>query len=167
MLFAQADQSLHFEGFFPAAGANITIAGLDLGVDVPAFSDMWRKAFLRIEWPALPNHVNSALNIVVTLLDSADAGATYQSGAAVITDYQFPTILPAITVSIPGVAVTGAPASQSDVPLPPGLRGPIAVLVVVPAGVGDCTGALFLFRLNPVKNHLNPQKIYDRRQISQ
>jgi len=134
--------SLHLEGFFPAAGQTGILAALDLGVDIGAFSDQWRKSFLRIEWPALPNHTNTALNITVTLLDSADGGTTYQSGAAGTTDYGLPTILPTITVSIPGVAGAGAPASQCDLPLPPGLRGPIAVSVVVPPGTGDNTAAL-------------------------
>ena len=140
--FAQADSSLHLESFFPAAGASITIAGLDLGVSVSDFSDTWRKAFLKIEWPFLPNHTDPTKNIIVTLVDSGDNGVTFASGAAGVTDYGAAFLLPIIQAQIPGVAATGAPAGSSDFPIPPGLRGPIGVLVTVPAGVGDCTGAL-------------------------
>jgi hypothetical protein len=141
-LFAQPDMSLHLEGFFPAAGQSGILAALDLGVDIGAFSDQWRKSFLRIEWAALPNHVDPSKSISVTLLDSADGGQTFASGAAATTAAGAPFILPVISASIPGVAATGAPASFCDVPLPPALRGPIAVSVVMPAGTGDNTAAL-------------------------
>jgi hypothetical protein len=139
--FAQPDMSLHLEGYFPAAGQSGILAALDLGVDVPAFSDMWRKAFLRLEWPALPNHTNASLNVPVTLLDSADGGASFQTGGPANNVSGVPSILPTIQVLIPGAA-NGAPAGNCDFPLPPGLRGPIAVSVVMPAGTGDNTGAL-------------------------
>jgi hypothetical protein len=141
MQFAQPDMSLHLEGFFPAAGQSGILAALDLGVSVPGFSDQWRKSFLRVSWPALPNHSNAALNITVTLLDSADGGSTFQSGAAAFTPAGAPFVLPVISASIPGM-VNGASASFVDFPFPPALRGPIALFVVVPPGTGDNSAAL-------------------------
>ncbi|MEI6198181.1 MAG: hypothetical protein WCS42_28015 [Verrucomicrobiota bacterium] len=124
------DAALHLEVYAPAANANVAINPMDLGVDQPGFSDNWRQGRVRIAWPALPNHTNASLNITVTLQDSGDAGATYANTA------------PQITVNIPGVAANGAAAGYTDVPLPPGLRGPLGLLVAVPAGAGDNTAAL-------------------------
>ena len=124
------DAALHLEVYAPAANANVSINPMDLGVDQPGFSDQWRQGRVRIAWPALPNHTNANLNITVTLQDSGDAGATFANTA------------PQITVNIPGVAANGAAAGYMDVPLPPGLRGPLGLLVAVPAGAGDNTAAL-------------------------
>jgi hypothetical protein len=140
-LYSQPDGSLHLEGYFPAAGQSGILAALDLGVDVAAFSDQWRKSFLRVSWPALPNHTNAALNITVTLMDSADGGSTFQSGSMATTPAGAPFVLPIISASIPGVA-TGAPGSFVDIPFPPALRGPIALFVVVPPGTGDSSASL-------------------------
>lgn len=141
MQFAQPDMSLHLEGFFPAAGQSGILAALDLGVSVPGFSDQWRKSSLRVSWPALPNHTNAALTITITLMDSADGGSTFQSGAAATTPAGASFVLPVISASIPGVA-NGAPASFVDFPFPPALRGPLALFVVVPPGTGDNTQSL-------------------------
>jgi hypothetical protein len=124
------DKALHLEGYFPAANASITISPLDLGVDQPGFSDNWRLGRLRVSWPALPNHTNTSLNLTVTVQDSGDNGVTYANTN------------PLIQVSIPGVATNGAAAGYVDAPLPPGLRGPVALVIAAPAGDGDNTAAL-------------------------
>lgn len=124
------DKALHLEVYAPAANASVSIAPMDLGVDQPGFSDNWRQGRVRIAWPALPNLTDSTKTITVTLQDSGDNGATYANTA------------PLIQVQIPGVATNGAAANYVDCPLPPGLRGPLGLLVAVPAGAGDNTAAL-------------------------
>lgn len=124
------DKALHLEGYLPAANANVTLSPLDLNVAQPGFSDNWRQGRLRVEWPALPNHTNASLTITATIQDSGDLGVTFANAA------------PLIQVQIPGVATNGAAAGYVDCPLPPGLRGPVALLVAVPAGAGDNTAAL-------------------------
>jgi hypothetical protein len=130
------DASLSFEIFIPPANTTITVSAMDLGVDITPFSDNWRQGRLRVTWPALPAHTNPALNITITLVDSGDGGATFQSGATGLCG-----LLPLVQIQIPGIAVTGATANYSDIALPPGLRGPIGLAVAAPAGVGDCTAA--------------------------
>ncbi|MDE2104423.1 MAG: hypothetical protein KGL39_44705, partial [Patescibacteria group bacterium] len=71
------DKALHLEVYAPAAGATATVNPLDLNVDVPSFNDNWRQGRLRITWPAMPNSVNAANAVNVTLQDSNDFGATY------------------------------------------------------------------------------------------
>jgi hypothetical protein len=127
------DAALTLQGFLPAAGAVALISALDLGVDVTAFSDNWRQGRLRVVWPALPNHTNPALNITLTLVDSADGGATFQSGALGTVG-----LLPVIQIQIAG-APGGVVAGFADIPMPPGLRGPIGLSLAVPAGTGDNT----------------------------
>lgn len=132
------DNSLHLEGYFPVAGANVTVGALDLGVDQPGFSNQWRQVRARVAWPALPNHTNTAITVTLTLQDSADGGSTYQSGGSGTA-----LLLPLIQVQIPGVATNGAAAGTVDVSLPPGLRGPISFIAASPANTGDNTAALF------------------------
>jgi hypothetical protein len=139
MIYGQPDFSLHLEGFFPAAGANVTLSCIDPGVDSPGFSNKWRQSWLRVSWTALPNHVDPSKIITVALVDSGDDGVTFASGAAATTADGRPYFLPTIEVLIPGVA-NGAPAGFSDFPWPPGLRGPVGILVTVPVGTGDLTG---------------------------
>jgi hypothetical protein len=131
------DASLQFEVYFPDAGASITVSAMDLGIDIQPFSENFRVGRLRITWPKLPNHTDPTKVITITLLDSGDGGATFQSGATGLGG-----LLPLIQVQIPGVAGTGATANYSDISLPPGLRGPIGLQILVPAGAGDNTAAL-------------------------
>jgi hypothetical protein len=131
------DASLQFEVYLPAAGQSISVNAMDLGIDIQPFSENFRVGRLRIAWPALPNHVAPAKSITITLTDSADGGATFQSGASGTGG-----LLPVIQIQIAGVAVTGSLAAYSDVSLPPGLRGPIGLAIAVPVGDGDCTAAL-------------------------
>ena len=131
------DASLQLEMYFPAAGQGISVNALDLGIDVQPFSENFRVGRLRVSWPALPNHVDPAKIIMITLLDSGDGGETFQSGATGLGG-----LLPTVQILIPGVAVTGALANYSDISLPPGLRGPIGLAVAVPAGAGDNTAVL-------------------------
>jgi len=131
------DASLQLERYLPAADQSIIVNALDLGVDVQPFSENFRVGRLRVSWPALPNHIDPTKVITVSLLDSGDGGATFQSGATGLGG-----LLPVIQILIPGIAVTGSAAGYSDLSLPPGLRGPIGLQIVVPAGDGDCTAAL-------------------------
>lgn len=124
------DKALHLEAYLPAAGASLSIAPLDLGVDTPFASDNWRLGKIRVSWPALPNHTNASLSITATLQDSNNGGTSYANTS------------PLIQVQIPGVANTGAVAGYVDVPLPPGVRGVVGLLIATPAGDGDNTGAL-------------------------
>jgi len=124
------DATLHLEGYLPAAGGTANIGTLDLGVDNAGFSDNWRQGRLRIAYPALPNHTDTTKTITITLQDSADGAAT------------FAETVPTVQVKIAGVASTGSPAGSVDCPLPPGLRGPLRIAAVVPAGDGDNTAAL-------------------------
>ena len=124
------DAALHLEVYLPAANASVSVAPMDLGVDQPGFSDNWRAGRVRVAWPALPNHTDPTKNITVSLQDSGDNGATFANTS------------PLIQVSIPGVASTGAAAGSVDCPLPPGLRGPLGLLVATPAGDGDNTAGL-------------------------
>lgn len=122
------DKALHLDIAFPAAGsAALNTGTLDLGVDVSGFSDQWRLGRLKVAVPALPNNADNTKTITLDLQDSGDGGAT------------FANTQPRIQVTIPGVATTGSPATNVDVPLPPGLRGPIQLAVAVPAGAGDNT----------------------------
>jgi len=124
------DAALRLELFCPPAGQTALLKQLDLGVDTAAFSNQWRQGVLRISWPALPNHVNQADNLTFTLVDSGDYGASYQAGS---TNIGAAWMLPEITVSVPGVADTGAPPGYCDFPMPPALRGPVGVQVTSPA----------------------------------
>ena len=126
------DTQLHLEIYLPAAGASETIGALDIGVDNPNFSDQWREGRLRIAWPALPNFTSNADTITVTLQDSL-AGANPLS---------FANTIPLIQASIAGVANSGAPAGLVDCPLPPGLRGPVQLLIAATANAGNNTAAL-------------------------
>ena len=125
------DKALHLDIAFPASGAAaLNTATLDLGVDVSGFSDQWRLGRLKVAVPALPNNVDNTKTITLDLQDSGDGGVT------------FANTQPRIQVTVPGVAATGSAAATVDVPLPPGLRGPIQLSVAVPAGVGDCSQAV-------------------------
>lgn len=124
------DKALHLEVYAPAAGATVAINPMDLGVDQPGFSDNWRQGRVRVSWPALPNLTSTSDTIKLTLTDSGDSGATYA------------TTVPAIVVTVTGVASTGAAAGYVDCPLPPGLRGPLGLSIVASAGAGDNTAAL-------------------------
>lgn len=124
------DAALHLEGYLPAAGATNVVGVLDLGVDVSAFSDQWRQGRLRVTIPALPNATNNAVNTTLTLQDSADGGAT------------FANTQPLIQVVLPGVTTNGVAAVVVDMPLPPGLRGPIQILQSSDANGGNNTAAL-------------------------
>jgi hypothetical protein len=135
----QPDAALHLESFFPAAGATIVVAPLDLNNSLTGFSQVWRHGFLRVAWAAMPNHTNPANTIVLTLVDSGDFGVTFQAGA---TNQPAGSTLPTISVSVPGVATTGAPAGYSDFPLLPMGRGVVGIQVAVPAGVGDISHSM-------------------------
>jgi hypothetical protein len=126
------DTQLHLEIYLPAAGVNETIGVMDIGVDNPNFSDQWREGRLRIAWPALPNFTSNADTITVTLQDSM----------ASASPLSFANTVPLIQASIAGVANTGAPAGFVDCPLPPGLRGPIQLLIAATANAGNNTAAL-------------------------
>ena len=107
------DAALHLEVNFPAAGATVTTATLDLNVDVSGFSDQWRLGRLKLTVPALPNNSDNTKTILVDLQDSGDGGATFANSQ------------PLIEATIPGVTTSGSAATVIDMPLPPGLRGPI------------------------------------------
>lgn len=124
------DAALHIENYLPAAGATAYLGVLDLGVDVAGFSDNWRNGRLRVTVPALPNNTDNTKTTTLTIQDSADGGVT------------FTETVPTIQVKIAGVAATGSVATVVDCPLPPGLRGPVRIAAVVPAGAGDNTAAL-------------------------
>ena len=126
------DTQLHLEIYLPAAGTNETIGVMDIGVDNPNFSDQWREGRLRIAWPALPNFTSNTDTITVTLQDSM----------ASASPLSFANTVPLIQASIAGVANTGAPAGFVDCPLPPGLRGPIQLLIAATANAGNNTAAL-------------------------
>ena len=126
------DTQLHLEIYLPAAGTNETIGALDIGVDNPNFSDQWREGRLRVAWPALPNFTSNADTITVTLQDSMASS----------NPLSFANTVPLIQASIAGVANTGAPAGFVDCPLPPGLRGPIQLLIAATANAGNNTAAL-------------------------
>lgn len=126
------DTQLHLETYLPAAGASETIGIMDIGVDNPDFSDQWREGRLRVAWPALPNFTSNADTITVTLQDSQ----------ALANPLSFANTVPLIQASITGVANTGAPAGYVDCPLPPGLRGPIQLLIAATANAGNNTAAL-------------------------
>lgn len=125
------DIALHLEGYLPAAGVTLNVGTLDLGVDNSGFSNNWRLGKLRVAVPALPNNSDNTKTITVTLQDSIDGGVT------------FAETVPTVQVKIVGVTTTGSLAASVDCPLPPGLRGPLRLAVVVPAGAGDNTAALF------------------------
>ncbi len=145
------DAALHLEQYLPAANTTNVTGILDLGVDAPGvstagignftFSDQWRLGRIRVTVPALPNHTNNALNITLTLTDSADNGATFQQGGTAGSA----VALPLIQVVIPGVATNGSALTIVDVPLPPDLRGPIQFLQSVPATDGNNTAALIQY----------------------
>ncbi len=118
------DAQLHLEINLPQAGATVNSGTLDLGVDTSTFSDQWRLGRLTVNVPALPANVNGG-SFTVTLQDSGDGGATFQ------------TTNPLIQIQVAGVANTGSAAATIDMPLPPGLRGPIQLQLAVPANGGS------------------------------
>ena len=124
------DAALHLEVNFPAANANVNTPTLDLGVDVSGFSDQWRLGRLKLTVPALPANTDNTKTITIDLQDSGDGGAT------------FANTQPRIQATIVGVTTTGSAASTIDMPLPPGLRGPIQLQVAVPTGAGNNTLAV-------------------------
>ncbi len=126
------DLQLHLEIYLPAAGTSETIGVMDIGVDNPNFSDQWREGRLRIAWPALPNFTSNADTITVTLQDSEASSSPLS----------FANTVPLIQASITGVANTGVAAGYIDCPLPPGLRGPIQLLIAATANAGNNTSAL-------------------------
>ncbi|HEY1788670.1 MAG TPA: hypothetical protein VGJ73_10965 [Verrucomicrobiae bacterium] len=126
------DTQLHLEIYLPAAGASETIGSMDIGIDNPNFSDQWRQGRLRIAWPALPNFTSNADSISVTLQDSAASS----------NPLAFANTVPLIQANIAGVASTGPAAGFVDCPLPPGLRGPIQLLIAATANAGNNTAAL-------------------------
>ena len=126
------DTQLHLEIYLPAAGASETIGPMDIGVDNPNFSDQWRQGRLRIVWPALPNFISNADSISVTLQDSVASSSPLV----------FANTVPLIQTNITGVANTGPSAGFVDCPLPPGLRGPIQLLITATANAGNNTMAL-------------------------
>lgn len=131
------DFQLHIEGYLPNGGGTVNIGPLDLSVDQPGFSDNWRQGRLRVTIPAMPGFTNNANTITLTLQDSQDYGASYQSGGSGTAALE-----PLIQAQLPGVAANGTALTVIDLPLPPGLRGPIQLSMVVPAGVNvnDATG---------------------------
>jgi hypothetical protein len=126
------DTQLHLETYLPAANASTTIGIMDIGVDNANFSDQWREGRLRVAWPALPNFTSNADSITVTLQDSEASS----------NPLAFANTVPLIQASIAGVANTGAPSGYVDCPLPPGLRGPIQLLIAATANAGNNTAAL-------------------------
>ena len=126
------DTQLHLEIYLPTAGTSENIGVMDIGVDNVNFSDQWREGRLRIAWPALPNFTSNADTITVTLQDSQ----------ASLSPLVFANTVPLIQASIAGVANTGPAAGFIDCPLPPGLRGPIQLLIAATANAGNNTGAL-------------------------
>ena len=132
------DSSLHLEQNLPPTGQTNYTGPLDIGVDQPAFSDQWRQGRLSVEIPALPNATNNAVNITLTLQDSADGGAT------------FADVVPLTRIVLPGVAANGIPSygpgatnPELEMPLPPRLRGPFRLSQTVDANIGgDCSAAL-------------------------
>lgn len=126
------DTQLHLEIYLPAAGASETIGIMDIGVDNVNFSDQWRQGRLRIAWPALPNFTSVTDTITVTLQDSEAAS----------NPLSFANTVPLIQASIAGAANTGPATGYVDCPLPPGLRGPIQLLVTATANAGNNTAAL-------------------------
>lgn len=129
------DAQLHLGVYAPAAGASVQINPMDLGIDQPGFSSQWRLGRLRIAWPAMPNLTSTTDNITVTLQDSPDGVTFANTGATVGTT-------PLIQVQVPGVALTGAAAGYTDIPIPPLTRGPIGLLVSATANAGNNTPAL-------------------------
>ena len=132
------DANLSLQQFLPASGQTNYTGALEIGVDTTAFSEQWRLGRLAVFIPALPNATNNAVNITLTLQDSADGGATFANA------------VPLTQVVLPGVAANGIPSygpgatnAEIDLALPPGLRGPFRFSQFVdPAIGGDCTAGL-------------------------
>jgi hypothetical protein len=132
------DANLSVQAFLPASGQTNFTSVLDIGIDQPAFSDQWRQGRLGVWIPALPNATNNAVNITLTLQDSADGGVT------------FANVVPLVQIVLPGVAANGIPSygpgatnAEIDMPLPPGLRGPFRLAQFVDPNIGgDCSAGL-------------------------
>jgi hypothetical protein len=131
------DAALHLEVYAPAAGATVIINPMDIGIDQPGFSNQWRLGRLRVAWPAMPNLTSNADNLTITLQDSADNGATFQSGGGATTG-----TIPQVAVIITGVAANGVAAGFADIAIPPGTRGPLGLSVAATANAGNNTAAL-------------------------
>jgi hypothetical protein len=116
------DAALHLEVYLPNGGGTFNLAPMDLGVDQPGFSESFRQGHLRLTIPAMPNFTNNANTITVTLQDSQDYGASYQNCA------------PLAQFQLVGVAGNGTSLFVEEMEFPPGLRGPLGLQIVVPAG---------------------------------
>ena len=123
------DGALHLEGYLPNGGGTLNLSPMDLGVDMPGFSEQFRQGHLRITIPAMPNFTNNANTITLTVQDSADNGASYQN------------VAPLLQFQLAGVATNGTALFVVEAEFPPSLRGPVGLAVVVPAGVNTNNAA--------------------------
>lgn len=130
------DALLHLGVYAPAAGANVSINPMDLGIDQPGFSNQWRLGRLRISWPAMPNFVSNADNITISLQDSPDGVTFANTGSA------NSPLTPVTQIVINGVATNGVAAGTVDMAIPPATRGPIGIYISASANAGNNTAAL-------------------------
>lgn len=109
---------------FPAANANHNTDTIDFNHTPPDCPPHGSE--LIVDIPALPNHVDTGVTIVIKLQDSADNSS-------------YADVDPAISTSIVGVASTGTAAKVVRFPIPSTMRRYARLNIAVPTGGGDNT----------------------------
>ncbi len=125
------DALLSTTKYLPAAGATNTTDVIDLSTYLSANTgeDVRRLGFFRVAIPAMPENSDSSKTILIDLQDATN-----------LVPGTFANTTPRTVIEIPGVSSSGSLALTVDVPLPPGLRGPVKFLNTVPSGAGTNTG---------------------------
>jgi hypothetical protein len=131
------DAAMEVVHVFPAAGANVDSASIDLGAGAgkaaPNDDSALEQLMVELESEAVPALVDTK-TITFTLKDSAD-NVTFVAIAA------FPTVV------VTGAGGVGAAKKKVQFRLPPGTRRYINVNAAVLAAGGDNTAAHFWLRL--------------------
>lgn len=90
----------------PNAAANNNTTSIDLGLD-PG-SNVWQRARIQVDFPALSDHTNTSVTNLITLQTSTD-NSTWAN------------TVPLIQLGVVGVASTGSAAVSVQFPLPPNM----------------------------------------------
>jgi len=108
----------------PNAAANNNTDSVDLGIE--ARNNIWQKARLQVDIPALSDHTNTSVTNLFTLQTSSDNG-------------NWANTVPLIQVGVVGVASTGSAATSVQVPLPPNMSRYARFNQLVPTngGIGN------------------------------
>lgn len=109
---------------FPAAGAAVATASIDLGQ--PTSGRPPEEISLQVEWPDMAAYTDNTKTITIRLQDSADNAA-------------WADVNPVIEFQLKGVAATGPLADGLQCPLPAHIRRYVRANITAPAGGANVT----------------------------